>query len=51
VRDDVGQLLWVGFQGTTVPATLGKQLDAGTYGAAILFKRNLSISMVAGGGP
>ena len=33
-----------------MPAQLGKQLDAGTYGAAILFKRNLSISTVAGGG-
>jgi beta-N-acetylhexosaminidase len=49
VRDDVGQLLWVGFQGTTMPAPLGARLDAGAYGAAILFKRNLSITPVGGG--
>ncbi|HEY0254215.1 MAG TPA: beta-N-acetylhexosaminidase [Kofleriaceae bacterium] len=49
MREDIGQLLWVGFQGTSMPATLGAQLDAGTYGAAILFKRNLVIEKVAGG--
>ena len=41
MRDDVGQLLWVGFQGTELPAALAKQLDAGTYGVAILFRRNI----------
>ena len=41
MRDDVGQLLWVGFQGTELPAALGKRLDAGAYGAAILFRRNI----------
>lgn len=41
MRDDVGQLLWVGFQGTELPAVLAKQLDAGTYGVAILFRRNI----------
>lgn len=52
MSDDVGQLLWVGFQGTTVPRELAKQLSAGTYGASILFKRNLAISTIGdrGGG-
>lgn len=49
MREDIGQLLWVGFQGTSMPAELGKQLDAGTYGCSILFKRNLVITKVAGG--
>jgi len=49
VRDDVGQLLWIGFEGTTVPASLRAQLDAGDWGATILFKRNLVTSIVGGG--
>ena len=43
VRDDVGQLLWVGFAGTTLPPALRARLDAGGAGATILFKRNLVI--------
>jgi len=43
VRDDVGQLLWVGFAGTTLPPGLRARLDAGQAGATILFKRNLVI--------
>jgi beta-N-acetylhexosaminidase len=50
VRDDVGQLLWVGFQGTTAPSALRARLDAGAAGATILFKRNLVIDRVAGEG-
>jgi beta-N-acetylhexosaminidase len=50
VSDDVGQLLWVGFAGTTVPRELVAQLSAGTYGASIVFKRNLSITAASGGG-
>jgi beta-N-acetylhexosaminidase len=50
VSDDVGQLLWVGFAGTTVPSELAAQLSAGTYGASILFKRNLSITAASSGG-
>jgi beta-N-acetylhexosaminidase len=49
VRDDVGQLLWVGFQGTAAPPGLRARLDAGAAGATILFKRNLVIEKVAGG--
>jgi beta-N-acetylhexosaminidase len=49
VRDDVGQLLWVGFQGSTMPGALRARLDAGDVGATILFKRNLAIETVAGG--
>jgi beta-N-acetylhexosaminidase len=49
MRDDVGQLLWFGFEGTTVPAALRKQLDAGAVGATILFKRNLVLAAEPGG--
>jgi beta-N-acetylhexosaminidase len=48
VRDDVGQLLWVGFQGTTAPPELLARLEAGRAGATILFKRNLVITKPAG---
>jgi beta-N-acetylhexosaminidase len=44
VRDDIGQLLWMGFAGTTVPPALRARLHAGTVGATILFKRNLVIA-------
>ncbi len=43
MRDDVGQILWVGFAGTTLPPGLRARLDAGGAGATILFKRNLVI--------
>jgi len=48
VREDVGQLLWVGFQGTTLPSPLRARIEAGTVGATILFKRNLVISRSEG---
>jgi beta-N-acetylhexosaminidase len=41
VRDDVGQLLWVGFATPTPPPELLARLDRGEVGATILFKRNL----------
>lgn len=44
VRDDIGQLLWVGFAGTSLPSRLAADLDAGRYGATILFKRNLAFT-------
>jgi beta-N-acetylhexosaminidase len=50
VREDVGQLLWVGFQGPIAPPALRARLDAGDAGATVLFKRNLVIETVAGGG-
>jgi hypothetical protein len=37
-----GQLLVVGFDGTTLDAPLRKQLDAGERGGIILFRRNLT---------
>jgi len=43
LRRDVGQLLWMGFQGTALPADLGAEISAGEVGAAILFRRNLRI--------
>lgn len=50
MREDVGQLLWIGFEGTTATPALRAQLDAGDWGATILFKRNL-VTAVAGGAP
>lgn len=49
MRDDVGQLLWVGFQGTTLPDALRARLEAGAAGATILFKRNLVFETGADG--
>jgi beta-N-acetylhexosaminidase len=49
VRADVGQLLWIGFQGPVAPGAVTARLDAGDAGATILFKRNLVIDKVAGG--
>jgi beta-N-acetylhexosaminidase len=49
MRDDIGQLLWFGFEGTSVPAPLRARLDAGAVGATILFKRNLELTAEAGG--
>jgi beta-N-acetylhexosaminidase len=51
VRDDVGQLLWIGFETPTVSTQLKKQLEAGDWGATILFKRNLSFTVVPGDVP
>jgi beta-N-acetylhexosaminidase len=41
MRDDIGQLLWVGFEGTAAPAALRRALAEGRYGATIAFARNL----------
>lgn len=49
VRQDIGQLLWVGFAGTALPTELAADLDAGRYGATILFKRNLVLGPGLGG--
>jgi beta-N-acetylhexosaminidase len=51
VRDDVGQLLWIGFQGQAVSPALAKRLDRGEAGAAIVFKRNLVITPEQAGAP
>jgi len=48
VRDDVGQLLWVGFPGPSVPDALRGKLARGEVGATIVFKRNL---VITGTGP
>jgi len=42
VRQDIGQLLWVGFDGTEAPASLLSRIAAGEAGAAIVFGRNLA---------
>jgi len=44
VRDDIGQLLWVGFPGPSVSPSLRARLDRGEVGATIVFKRNLHIT-------
>jgi beta-N-acetylhexosaminidase len=44
VLRDVGQLCWIGFEGTTVDAELGRRLADGMAGAVVLFKRNLVIT-------
>ncbi len=49
MREDIGQLLWVGFEGASAPSELVARLDAGRAGATILFKRNLSIRTSAEG--
>ncbi|HEY0477681.1 MAG TPA: beta-N-acetylhexosaminidase [Kofleriaceae bacterium] len=43
VRDDVGQLLWIGFPGPVVSAELRGRLERGEAGATIVFKRNLPV--------
>ncbi|HEY0194130.1 MAG TPA: beta-N-acetylhexosaminidase [Kofleriaceae bacterium] len=43
MREDVGQLLWIGFEGTSASPELQAQLAAGEAGATIVFKRNLDI--------
>jgi beta-N-acetylhexosaminidase len=49
VRDDVGQLLWLGFPGPSVPQALRRKLDRGEAGATIVFKRNLQVTAADGG--
>lgn len=46
---DIGQLLWIGFEGTTAPRDLVAAIGDGDVGAVILFRRNLAIE-VAGAG-
>ncbi len=41
---DVGQLLWIGFRGTSAPDYLLRLIAEGKAGGVILFKRNLEIS-------
>lgn len=41
LRQDVGQLLWIGFAGPEVTPALHGKLERGEAGATILFKRNL----------
>jgi len=42
MTEDIGQLLWFGFPGPTVPDELRRELETGRVGATILFKRNLA---------
>jgi beta-N-acetylhexosaminidase len=49
VRDDVGQLLWVGFPGPQAPPALRARIERGEIGATIVFKRNLVIRATEAG--
>ncbi len=49
LADDVGQVLWYGFHGTTASAPLLAAIGRGEVGAVVLFKRNLVIQVVDGG--
>src|SRR5262245_33078381 len=42
LRRQIGQLLWVGFDGPQAPAGLLGRIAAGEVGAAVLFARNLA---------
>jgi beta-N-acetylhexosaminidase len=44
LRDDVGQLLWLGFYGTEPSPELHRLVADGAIGATVLFKRNLRLS-------
>ncbi len=44
MRDDVGQLLWIGFPGPSVSPALRARLARGEAGATIVFKRNLALT-------
>jgi beta-N-acetylhexosaminidase len=44
VHDDIGQLLWIGFEGASVPDAVRARLAAGRAGATVLFKRNLAFT-------
>ncbi len=46
--DDVGQVLWVGFYGTSVPDRLRAQIAGAEVGVVVVFKRNLVVQMVPG---
>ena len=41
---DIGQVLWLGFDGTEPPEALARAIAAGDAGAVILFQRNLRAS-------
>ena len=41
VEEDVGQILWLGFEGTSAPDWLLSAIGKGEVGSVILFKRNL----------
>ncbi|HET9624770.1 MAG TPA: beta-N-acetylhexosaminidase [Kofleriaceae bacterium] len=44
MREDIGQLLWIGFEGTSAPQAVRDRLARGEVGATIVFKRNLVLT-------
>jgi beta-N-acetylhexosaminidase len=50
LRRDIGQLLWIGFEDSSMDADLERRLAAGEAGAVVLFRRNLVETGPAQGG-
>ena len=50
LASDVGQTLWIGFEGTAATAELTRRIGDGECGAVVLFKRNLRIAAGPDGG-
>jgi beta-N-acetylhexosaminidase len=50
IREDIGQLLWIGFPGTRAPSRVLARLARGEIGATILFKENLVLTPAVGSG-
>ena len=48
LRRDVGQLLWIGFESTSIDPDLERRLRTGEAGAVILFRRNLETTGAGG---
>jgi beta-N-acetylhexosaminidase len=44
IRDDVGQLLWIGFEGTEADEGLRQAIARGDVGAVVLFRRNIPMT-------
>lgn len=50
LEHDVGQLVWLGFEGVHPPDELRRDIAAGRVGAVILFRRNLPVDTAAQAG-
>lgn len=51
MREELGQMMWVGFEGTVAPPELLAALQAGHVGGTILFKRNLAFTSAGSTSP
>jgi beta-N-acetylhexosaminidase len=48
LKRDVGQLLWLGFEGTSLPRRMKAQIAGGEVGVVVVFARNLERAVVRG---